>query len=519
MGKRKSGKIRKSREKGISVDSEDEFRNEEEPDSNARKYTYDEIDEFHERNEQALLAAGKPYKVKYGSDNEEVYSLDLSDVDEDDDYVEEIEDKAIRRYTAMKQKDEMESDIESEEDEDDGNNWGTKSSNYYNSDFVSGSHQTYNQSQIEMNNDEETDGLRLLNEWGEYSSKDRKQLLFNDNNLKSQENKQIGSLNEIYDCAVRRKEEKEITKETPQLTNIFEDLKVKMIEIRDQYQPLMDMIRLGEIPQGPGSEYINCKFHLLLNYCTNVCFYIMLNAQRESLKYHPIVEALFSYRKLLKELEPMDEKFKDEIQRLLDHDHDRESYNSPVKTAKKKSVKKKLLTSELIEPEILMISRTKKVKPEKAAINVSKTSADDNIFKSNKKRKLEVMETEDEKEALKMYEYMKKGRKQETTAIELDEDKSSEEDNEEHDNIGDTLEETGEESGKRAITYQIEKNKGITPYRAKERRNPRVKYRNKYRKAQIRRKGQVSEVRKEISKYSGEHTGIKINSVRSTKLK
>ena len=46
--------------------------------------------------------------------------------------------------------------------------------------------------------------------------------------------------------------------------------------------------------------------------------------------------------------------------------------------------------------------------------------------------------------------------------------------------------------GKRKLTYQISKNKGVVPYRKKEYRNPRVKHRMKYRKAQIRRKGQVS---------------------------
>lgn len=48
------------------------------------------------------------------------------------------------------------------------------------------------------------------------------------------------------------------------------------------------------------------------------------------------------------------------------------------------------------------------------------------------------------------------------------------------------------QEGRRMITYQISKNKGLTPHRNKEQRNPRVKHRNKYRKAKIRRKGAVS---------------------------
>lgn len=51
--------------------------------------------------------------------------------------------------------------------------------------------------------------------------------------------------------------------------------------------------------------------------------------------------------------------------------------------------------------------------------------------------------------------------------------------------------ELDDEKEKRKITYAIAKNKGLTPRRKKEQRNPRVKHREKYRKAKIRRKGQV----------------------------
>ena len=37
----------------------------------------------------------------------------------------------------------------------------------------------------------------------------------------------------------------------------------------------------------------------------------------------------------------------------------------------------------------------------------------------------------------------------------------------------------------------MSKNKGLTPHRKKDNRNPRVKHRKKYRKALIRRKGKV----------------------------
>ena len=78
----------------------------------------------------------------------------------------------------------------------------------------------------------------------------------------------------------------------------------------------------------------------------------------------------------------------------------------------------------------------------------------------------------------------------------------------------------GEAGGKRAIGYQIEKNKGLTPHRKKDVRNPRVKKRKAYEKA----KKKLRTVKRVYEgglkgAYGGEATGIKKNTVRSRKLK
>lgn len=73
---------------------------------------------------------------------------------------------------------------------------------------------------------------------------------------------------------------------------------------------------------------------------------------------------------------------------------------------------------------------------------------------------------------------------------------------------------------KRGATYQIMKNRGLTAYKNKMNRNPRVKKREAYRKAVIRRKGQVRDVRpSEAGNYGGENTGINARVVRSRKTK
>lgn len=80
-------------------------------------------------------------------------------------------------------------------------------------------------------------------------------------------------------------------------------------------------------------------------------------------------------------------------------------------------------------------------------------------------------------------------------------------------------EETGPD-GKRAITYAIEKNKGLTPKRNKDARNPRVKKRKKFDQKQKKLSSirQVYKGGEGRGGYGGELTGIKKNLVKSVKL-
>jgi U3 small nucleolar RNA-associated protein 3 len=74
--------------------------------------------------------------------------------------------------------------------------------------------------------------------------------------------------------------------------------------------------------------------------------------------------------------------------------------------------------------------------------------------------------------------------------------------------------------GKRAITYQIEKNKGLAPKRNKLNRNPRVKKRIRFEEKK-KKLGSVRQVYKGgegRGGYAGELTGIKKNLVKSVKL-
>ena len=123
-------------------------------------------------------------------------------------------------------------------------------------------------------------------------------------------------------------------------------------------------------------------------------------------------------------------------------------------------------------------------------------------IKSKKSRKEEELEIESEVEDPAGSELdVEETETEDTRTIQDGEAESTYNDGNE--NVGDE-----DEEEKRAITYKIAKNKGLTPKRSKLQRNPRVKNRMKFEKAKKRRKGAVREIRDQSKKYGGEVSGI-----------
>ncbi|ODQ66510.1 hypothetical protein NADFUDRAFT_82305 [Nadsonia fulvescens var. elongata DSM 6958] len=80
------------------------------------------------------------------------------------------------------------------------------------------------------------------------------------------------------------------------------------------------------------------------------------------------------------------------------------------------------------------------------------------------------------------------------------------------------VQELAGEDGKRAVNYQILKNKGLTPHRNKDNRNSRVKKRKKYEAAKKKLTSIRQVYKAPTSTYAGEKTGIKKNLSRSVRF-
>jgi U3 small nucleolar RNA-associated protein 3 len=80
---------------------------------------------------------------------------------------------------------------------------------------------------------------------------------------------------------------------------------------------LLKKVRDAALPTSPGISYLEAKFHLLLSYCINICFYLLRKAEGKSVKDHPVIHQLVRIRTILEKLRPLDSKLKYQIEKLL----------------------------------------------------------------------------------------------------------------------------------------------------------------------------------------------------------
>uniref|UniRef100_UPI0037E8AAB4 something about silencing protein 10 n=1 Tax=Semicossyphus pulcher TaxID=241346 RepID=UPI0037E8AAB4 len=443
------------------------------PDKKSAKYTKDKIDEFHDEKIAKLLASGVQMEsdVEDLDDEEEVMALDDSESGEED---EEGEDEGT----------DMESDLEGRKEEDLPNDmaWGTKKKMFYDTDYVT----TKGRSQEELEaeeEEEEEEAKKIQNRLAENLSEEDYDLnLFQEFAVEEKdENKTVEKEERIVkDLQQMSQKEKMklLKKESPELLELIQDFKAKLTELKDELTPLVQMVTDGKIPPGKGAEYLKTKQQLYLNYCTNISFYLVLKAKRIPAHNHPVIERLLTYRNLINELGSLDARLAPQYQQLLAGEEREQATSSSAEGRKTKVSSKKEKVSGEAQPEV-------------------EEDSDSDL---------------DEEAALRFYrdveKRMKMKRKSNNPEAEELEEKEEEDEEEEVD-----------PDAKRAITYQMAKNKGLTPKRKKIDRNPRVKHREKFRRAKIRRKGQVREVRREETRYSGERSGIRAGVKKSIKLK
>lgn len=431
-------------------------------------YEPSDSEEEYTARERSLISKVRQSNKKKVDSDEEVLGFSGSDDNQSD--LDNIDDIKKFQDTAS----------EAEEDDDlpDSRAWGKKKRSYYNTDFVDKDYSQYTQEEEEL----------AAQEWEEAKQirqRLTKQLNDNDFSLdvftdgKHEEEQETNTeeaklKTDLTDLSEREKKQL-FKRDAPEFDGLVQDMLTHLEESESILTPFLDYCKENLVQEIPVIKFAKTFNSLLLNYSNNVSFYLLLKSKRIPIKNHPVVKRLVQVRKLIEQL---NERYQDIVRPQL------ETFLEDLKADNVKCIS-------TLKPQN---SQSKKM------LNIMKPFEENNLSENEG--------SEDEED-----DFLEDGPKSKKTktddSMEVDEMPENAE----------GFEYDEDEMGKRGITYQMSKNKGLTPRRKPEQRNPRVKNRNKYRKAVIRRKGSVREVRKETSRYGGEATGIKAFVKRSVSIK
>ncbi|XP_011295944.1 something about silencing protein 10 [Musca domestica] len=467
------------------------------------QYEPTDSDEDYSEEEKELLQEVRKGRVRDKSKQNEVLAFTESEEEEDDD------DGADAGDDNEEDEDEMglaDSDIEgaeqNEDDLPDTKYWGKKSSAYYNTDFVDQDYSTYNEKEEELAQLEGEEAkaiqLRLAKQLKEadFELDDTFKKLKKSKKATVADEEKSTLLKADFSGLSKRERLELFEKDSPEFAGLVGDFEGYLEEVQQLHAPVLNYVRENNVPMIPALQFAQHYQNIALTYCSNLAFYLLLKANRSSIQNHPIIQRLMQLKKLLNQLNDKHENIiKPQLEALLERIQDGDVFE--------------VLEMKKEEPKQDQGRKTKRVKNQgKLGI----LSGLDDTEEEPKKKKLKTRDHDDDDDEEDDAQDL-------ATLAQMSSDDDDDDGGEDAQDGEEEYEEGEDGESRRGITYQIAKNKGLTPHRKKEQRNPRVKHRGKYRKALIRRKGAVRTVRKETSRYGGEISGIKATVSKSIKFK
>ncbi|KAI8341148.1 Sas10 C-terminal domain-containing protein [Chlamydoabsidia padenii] len=392
--------------------------------------------------------------------------------------------------------------------------------------------------------------------------------------------------------------------ESPELLDLLNEFKDKTETMTNLKSLIGDINKNGK-KDHEAAKFIVFQYQLLMNYLTNISFYLALKAAGTSnIRDHPVIGALVELRSVIEKMEKLETKLQPQLQHFIEHISDpintnTTTFNKVKKTSSKKSARSVSLdqqsdeeeegsdfysansdfvesdegddqNADAIEQEFKSLkkqaNKRKRVMPDNDFGDLDMMEEVDMEDKIAKKRSIrDYVAKIETKQARQQSKYQgdsdlpyKERNQRQKKGVAQPQDKSADLDNQDWDeqDTRDALSDDDndqddyskaaksnasrkamkqaaydatrapvmdsnyqvDDGHKRLASYQILKNKGLTPHRKKENRNGRVKKRHQY-EQKMKKLSSVRQVVKPLAgTYGGESTGIKSNVSRSVKL-
>ena len=111
----------------------------------------------------------------------------------------------------------------------------------------------------------------------------------------------------------------QVIADSPELLGLLDDFRSRMTELRSEVAPLLSRAQRLDpaLATTDGISFLQLKHQLLLAYCVNTSFYLLLKCEGKSVAAHPVIKRLVHIRTVLERLRPVEKQLKYQIDKLL----------------------------------------------------------------------------------------------------------------------------------------------------------------------------------------------------------
>ncbi|KAG0358354.1 hypothetical protein BGZ54_010462 [Gamsiella multidivaricata] len=97
----------------------------------------------------------------------------------------------------------------------------------------------------------------------------------------------------------------------------LKELSTLLKEIESKLKPTVEKLESKEIDTSKGLSFLEVKYHILLEYITNLSFVMYRKLNGQSIRDHPAVISLIEQRTILEKMKPVEQKLKYQIDKLV----------------------------------------------------------------------------------------------------------------------------------------------------------------------------------------------------------
>ncbi|XP_010517945.1 PREDICTED: something about silencing protein 10 isoform X1 [Camelina sativa] len=107
--------------------------------------------------------------------------------------------------------------------------------------------------------------------------------------------------------SLSKKEQMEVVlSSAPEIVGLLSELNDAVEELESKINPVMSKLKEGEISLSGGTRYLEVKQILLLAYCQSITFYLLLKAEGQPIRDHPVLTRIVDIKVLLDKMKKLD---------------------------------------------------------------------------------------------------------------------------------------------------------------------------------------------------------------------